>query len=43
MDTTLISGGVGYIKYINNYNIHYIIGNETNVPNCIKMKKVKNN
>ena len=29
-----------FIKYINNYNIDYIIGNEADVPNCIKMKKV---
>ena len=29
-----------FIKYINNYNIDYIIGNEVDVPNCIKMKKV---
>ena len=29
-----------FIKFINNYNIDYIIGNEADVPNCIKMKKV---
>ena len=29
-----------FINYINNYNIDYIIGNKTQVPKCIKMKKV---
>ncbi len=29
-----------FIKFINNYNIDYIIGTETDVPNCIKIKKI---
>ena len=29
-----------FIKYINDYNIDYIIGQKNDVPNCIKMKKV---
>ena len=29
-----------FIKYINNYNIDYKIGNEIDVLNCTKMKKV---
>ena len=29
-----------FIKYINNYNIDYIIGHETDIPNCIKIKKI---
>jgi hypothetical protein len=29
-----------FIKFINNYNIDHIIGAETDVPNCIKIKKI---